>query len=447
MARTEMLIGGQWRPASGAGQSEDVTSPYDGSVVGTVPLAGTDDVDAALARRRARRAGPGATRRRTSGCGSCCARPSWPTSGPPRSPGRSAPRTARRSPRRRGEAGRSGELIRLAAFEGTQLYGDTLPLDANRGTGLDKIGFTAPPTLRRRRRHHPVQLPVAAGPAQARARTGRRQRRRAQASPHHPADRAGAGRLLRRRRPARGRAVGAHRPRRRAGRRAGHRPAGPQDLLHRLDRHRRAHHPHGRGEEAVAGAGRLLPGGRAARRRPRAGRERGRRRAATSTPARSASRCSGSSPIPRSTRDFLDALVPKVEAIRTGDPSSPDTDDGHPDHHQPRPSGSSGRISDAVDRRRAAAHRRRARRRRGRADRGRRRRPGLAVQPGRAVRPRRRGQRRRRTGRPPSPRPTAPATASAPASSPPTSPAPSGPCARSTPAASTSTGPRCGGPT
>ena len=42
----------------------------------------------------------------------------------------------------RGEASRSGEMIRLAAFEGTQLYGDSLPLDANRGTGFDKIGFT-----------------------------------------------------------------------------------------------------------------------------------------------------------------------------------------------------------------------------------------------------------------------------------------------------------------
>ena len=42
----------------------------------------------------------------------------------------------------RGEASRSGDLIRLAAFEGTQLYGDALPLDANRGTGLDKLGFT-----------------------------------------------------------------------------------------------------------------------------------------------------------------------------------------------------------------------------------------------------------------------------------------------------------------
>ena len=42
----------------------------------------------------------------------------------------------------RGEASRSGELIRLAAFEGTQLYGDSLPLDANLGTGYDKVGFT-----------------------------------------------------------------------------------------------------------------------------------------------------------------------------------------------------------------------------------------------------------------------------------------------------------------
>ena len=42
----------------------------------------------------------------------------------------------------RGEASRSGEIIRLAAFEGSQLYGHTLPLDANKGTGLEKLGFT-----------------------------------------------------------------------------------------------------------------------------------------------------------------------------------------------------------------------------------------------------------------------------------------------------------------
>jgi glyceraldehyde-3-phosphate dehydrogenase (NADP+) len=55
----------------------------------------------------------------------------------------------------RGEASRSGDLIRLAAFEGTQLYGDSLPLDANRGTGLDKIGFTI---------HQPVGIVVAITP-------------------------------------------------------------------------------------------------------------------------------------------------------------------------------------------------------------------------------------------------------------------------------------------
>jgi len=42
----------------------------------------------------------------------------------------------------RGEASRSGEIIRLAAFEGSQLYGSTLPLDANKGTGFEKLGFT-----------------------------------------------------------------------------------------------------------------------------------------------------------------------------------------------------------------------------------------------------------------------------------------------------------------
>ncbi|MFF1742772.1 aldehyde dehydrogenase family protein [Streptomyces mirabilis] len=41
-----------------------------------------------------------------------------------------------------GEAARSGDLIRLAAFEGIQLYGETLPLDAHRGTGQDKVGCT-----------------------------------------------------------------------------------------------------------------------------------------------------------------------------------------------------------------------------------------------------------------------------------------------------------------
>ena len=44
----ELLIGGQWVEA-GSGRREDVTSPFDGSVVGTVSVAGPSDVEATLA--------------------------------------------------------------------------------------------------------------------------------------------------------------------------------------------------------------------------------------------------------------------------------------------------------------------------------------------------------------------------------------------------------------
>ena len=141
MARTEMLIGGRWRPAAGSGRREEVTSPFDGSVVGTVPLAGADDVEAALrtaahgaqtwrhtpAHERMRilmRAAELADERAVEIARTISAE------------------TGKTITEATTEAGRSGELIRLAAFEGTQLYGDTLPLDANRGTGQDKIGFT-----------------------------------------------------------------------------------------------------------------------------------------------------------------------------------------------------------------------------------------------------------------------------------------------------------------
>ncbi|HEV3494718.1 MAG TPA: aldehyde dehydrogenase family protein [Actinomycetes bacterium] len=141
MARTEMLIGGRWRPATGSGQAEEVTSPYDGSVVGTVPVAGTDDVEAALraaehgaqtwrhtpAHERMRillRAAELADERAAETARTISAE------------------TGKTITEATTEAGRSGALIRLAAFEGTQLYGDTLPLDANPGTGQDKIGFT-----------------------------------------------------------------------------------------------------------------------------------------------------------------------------------------------------------------------------------------------------------------------------------------------------------------
>ena len=136
----EMLIGGRWSQAA-SGLMEDVTSPYDGATVGQVPVAGLADVEAAMSAAEAGaatwRATPAHERMRimlraadladqrasevartiTSECGKTITEAT-------------------------GEAKRSGDIIRLSAYEGAYLYGDTLPLDANRGTGLDKLGFT-----------------------------------------------------------------------------------------------------------------------------------------------------------------------------------------------------------------------------------------------------------------------------------------------------------------
>src|SRR5258708_613549 len=147
------LIGGPWAPAP-SGRTEEGASPFDGTVTGTVPVAGAADVRAGLDRAEA----GAVTWRRT----------------PAHERMRILLRAAELADERaeqaaqvisaeagktiteaRGEASRSGDLIRLAAFEGTQLYGDTLPLDANRRTGLDKLGFTI---------HQPVGIVAAITP-------------------------------------------------------------------------------------------------------------------------------------------------------------------------------------------------------------------------------------------------------------------------------------------
>ena len=48
MTSTQLLIGGQWTAAR-SGETEEVRSPFDGSVVGEVPTAGPEDVELALA--------------------------------------------------------------------------------------------------------------------------------------------------------------------------------------------------------------------------------------------------------------------------------------------------------------------------------------------------------------------------------------------------------------
>ncbi len=114
----EMLIGGRWQQA-GSDRTEDVTSPFDGTVIGTVPVADVADVRVALDRAE----GGAVTWRRT----------------PAHERMRILLRAAELADERaeqiaqlisaeagktiteaRGEAARSGDLIRLAAFEGTQ---------------------------------------------------------------------------------------------------------------------------------------------------------------------------------------------------------------------------------------------------------------------------------------------------------------------------------------
>jgi acyl-CoA reductase-like NAD-dependent aldehyde dehydrogenase len=153
MDLTPMLIGGEWR-SSATGQTENVTSPYDGSIVGTVPVAGKDDVDSALAAAEA-----GALRWRRTPAHvrmKILLRAAQLADERAADIGRViTAEVGKTITEATGEASRSGEIIRLAAFEGTQLYGDTLPLDANPGTGPDKIGFTL---------HQPCGVVVAISP-------------------------------------------------------------------------------------------------------------------------------------------------------------------------------------------------------------------------------------------------------------------------------------------
>ena len=136
----KLLIGGEWAEGR-RGRREDVTSPFDGSVVGSVALAGLDDVDAALTAAtegaRVWRRTPAHQRMQV------LLRAATLAEERAEAIARTISAEAGKAiTEARGEASRSGELIRLAAFEGTQLYGDSLPLDANPGTGFDKVGFT-----------------------------------------------------------------------------------------------------------------------------------------------------------------------------------------------------------------------------------------------------------------------------------------------------------------
>ena len=384
MDLTPMLIGGDWRPAVGTGLAENVTSPYDGSVVGTVPIAGREDVEAALTAAEA-----GAVRWRQT---------------PAHARMKILLRAAELADERAGdiakiisseagktiteatgEASRSGEIIRLAAFEGTQLYGDSLPLDANPGTGLDKIGFTL---------RQPCGVVVAISPFNYPALLVLHKLA--------PALAAGNAVVLKpaRTTPLTALALAAcfvdaglpdgvlsvtHWTRWRVGRPAGQRPARTQDLLHRIDGNWRADYPAWLGVKKLSlELGASCP----VIIMPDADLELASSAVAAGGYVNAGQVCISVQRViahPAVSGDFLDALVPKVQAIRVGDPSSPETGMG-----TLITTGEAERVRQSIAAAAAAGarrpHRRGPRRQHGVAHCGRRRRPLVSVRSGRAVR-------------------------------------------------------------
>lgn len=142
---TGVLLEGMWRAAS-TGETEPVRSPFSGATIGDVAVAGQHDADLVLtdATRGAKAWArvPAHERFAILLTAAQCADErieeiAHLISG----------ETGKSLVEARGEAGRAGEIIRLSAFEGSHLYGEALPLDANKGTGFDKLGFTLPQPL------------------------------------------------------------------------------------------------------------------------------------------------------------------------------------------------------------------------------------------------------------------------------------------------------------
>lgn len=146
-----MFVGGEWIEGS---RQEELRSPYSGDVIDTVPVAGVEDVERAICvavvgagRQRTtaafdrqavlRRAGDIADSRVDDLARTICLE------------------TGKTLAEATAEAARAGDLLRLSAYEGAQLYGDSLPLDAHRGAGQRRLGLTV---------HQPCGVVVAITP-------------------------------------------------------------------------------------------------------------------------------------------------------------------------------------------------------------------------------------------------------------------------------------------
>src|SRR5581483_5262760 len=133
----ELYLAGEWR---GDGREDEVRNPYSGEVVGTVPRASAADVEAALAAA----VGGAAAMRRLSAHERQTAleRAAALTAAAADELARTiSAEVGKPIAEARAEAARIPDLIRLSASEGARMHGETVPVDAA-PNAADKLGFT-----------------------------------------------------------------------------------------------------------------------------------------------------------------------------------------------------------------------------------------------------------------------------------------------------------------
>lgn len=133
-----MFVGGEWVDGD---RQEELRSPYSGVAIDSVPVAGFADVERALCVAEA-----GAERQRRT---AAYERQAVLQRAADIADSRVEElariiclESGKALVEATAEASRAGDLIRLSAFEGAQLYGDALPLDAHRGAGQRRLGIT-----------------------------------------------------------------------------------------------------------------------------------------------------------------------------------------------------------------------------------------------------------------------------------------------------------------
>ncbi|MBA3243963.1 MAG: aldehyde dehydrogenase family protein [Actinobacteria bacterium] len=133
----QMYVAGEWR---GAEREEEVRNPFDGEVVGTVPVASAADAQAAIAA-----AVDGAAAMRGLSAwerNEILRRAAGLVEGSVEELARTiALEVGKPLAEARGEAGRIADLLRLSGTEGARLHGETVPVDAS-ANGAGKLAFT-----------------------------------------------------------------------------------------------------------------------------------------------------------------------------------------------------------------------------------------------------------------------------------------------------------------